>query len=131
MAVGKDTDTTVLLRKFNKRDENIEPSSIETCWKTPVGCCPPLPYRETHQRFLAPGAKYSFTNFRQNTILLSRGRRRWWYIYCINRWEQTPGSKVDCFAWAASKATRAENKQKELVPGRKNHHHLSLHSRRP
>jgi hypothetical protein len=47
---------------------------------------------------------------------LTRGRRRWWYIYCINRWEQTPGSKVDCFAWAASKATRTENKQKKLVP---------------
>jgi hypothetical protein len=31
MAVGKETDTTVLHRKFNKRDENIEPSSIETC----------------------------------------------------------------------------------------------------
>jgi hypothetical protein len=31
MAVGKKTDTTVLHRKFNKRDENIESSSIETC----------------------------------------------------------------------------------------------------
>ncbi len=62
---------------------------------------------------------------------LTRGRRRWIYIYCINRWEQTPGSKVDCFAWAASKATRTEKKQKKLVAGRKNHHPLSLHSRRP